>query len=1170
MNQFRIELAGRRYAIALTYSLTVALSAMLMIFASNAGAQVLYGTLTGNITDSSGAVVPSANVIALNTGTGASRTVTTNSDGIYTFENLQPGQYTLSVTVTGFAPHTAEGIKISPNQTTRVNSVLSVGTAVQQIQVTSGAAPLQTDKADVNYELASVVLTELPTTSSEGRSFQSLLKLVPGNSPPSEQNSSAGNPMRAQAINANGISWVANSTRVDGSTVAYPWLPYLISYVPAQDSIESVNIVTNSFTADQGTAGGSVTNVTIKSGTNHFHGSAWEYTSNNHFNANSYFTTTPSPKNLYNEYGGDLGGPIIKDKLFFFGDFDRTTRRQHISGFQTIPTPEMIVGDFSNIPGIAIFDPATGTIPNAANGTPVGRTTFPNNKIPTGRLDPATQKLLALLPAVNNCASPCTNPVNDYLGAGAFAYSLNKADVKINYVPNQKDQVFGRYSIAPYTINDPNALAGAGGGTFDGGQQGSSSGRVQNVGLGVSHVFTQNLVLDANAGFGRAHLGAEAQDINSNFGLDTLNIPGTNGPILFDGGQPAFIFSGSSAAGFGSGGGSSNSTFSSLGNPNSGSPFIFRDNQYVGNTNLSWNRGKHQMRFGGEYTHSAINHFQPQSTVNSNLTPRGSFIFSGGVTSAPGTNATLFNILADALLGLPQNYGKTVQTLNPNALRFSTFAFYAQDQWQLTPKLTVTFGARYEYYPFATRDHEGVFRFDPSLGRTNNVIAGGISGNPTDTGEQIGWGRIVPRAGLAYRISDKTVIRAGGGQTVDPENFRTLRDTYGAVTALNVTGTSAYNTANCLQAQDAQNYVGGCSQVGIPEIATPDFSSGFLTLPTNQSTNTVPKNFRRGYINTWNLAIQQDLGAGFIMNIGYVGTSAVRITASVNINAASAPGVGNAGRQLANITGGTADINSDQPFKGSNYNGLQTQLTRRVGKGIQTGLIYTWSKAIDYDDNGTYGTVFFQSPAYWNRNRGLAGYDRTNNLQWWTVSQSPFGRNGHYLTQGFAGKVLGGWTLDTSLSKVSGTPFTIMDSGTFLNSPGNTQVADQVKPSVAIGKIHARGNGSTTGLTPYFDTSAFSPVQTDAGAGPARFGTAGRNTLRGPGFFNLDAGVSRNFPIYNSLIFQLRAESFNVTNTPAFANPANNISSPTSFGYSTGLAANTTGRGVNLVGRINF
>ncbi len=1057
---------------------------------------------------------------AVNTGTGVSRSVTANSSGIYTVDNLQAGTYNVIVSSPNFATFKSQGVSVSPNEVTRVNASLAVKGVSQEVTVTGAPPLLQTDKADVNYDISTVQLAQIPTTSSEGRNFQALYKLVPGMSPPSEQNSAAGNPERAQGVNVNGMTWVNNNTRVDGASVAYPWLPYLIAYIPPQDAIGSVNVVTNSFTADQGTAGGAVINVTIKSGTNQFHGSAWEYNSENAYNANSFFNINKSPKNIYNEYGGDVGGPIIKNKLFFFADWDRITRRQLISGNQTIPTPQMASGDFTGLTvsgpnntqvPVQIYDPATGHV-NPATGAPdgTGRLTFAQEygsmKIPASRIDPAAAKMLALLPAVNNCSSsPCTNPANDYFGTGTAAYTLDKIDGKVNYNPNQNNSIFGRYSIAPDDISDPYTLGAAGGGTFDGGQAGNSTGRIQNVGLGFTHVFTPSLLLDMNAGWGRMRIGAQSPDETSNFGLDVLQIPGTNGPNPLQGGIPGFIFSGSSAAGFGSGGGSSSGTFSSIGNPNSGNPFLFRDSQSVGNAGLTWNRGKHSMRFGGEYTHSAMNHFQPQQTSNSNLTPRGSFIFTGGLTALSGASTNIYNLLADFLLGLPQNYGKTVQTLDPNALRWSTFAFYAQDQWQLTPKITLTYGARYEFYPFATRDHEGVFRYDPSLGRTNNIVIGGRGGNPTNTGEDVGWGMIVPRVGIAYRASDRTVIRAGGGMTVDPENFRTLRDTYGAVSALNPTGPNAFSNQNCLQAVDARNSLRGCPVVGIEPIATPNFSTGFLTLPTTGTTNTVPKHFRRGYIDSWNLAVEQEFGAGFTANIAYVGTSAVRQITALNINAAP-PGGGTNGGQLVATTGDIGTINSTFPFRGASYNALQAQLNRRVGKGVQTGLVYTWSKAIDYNDNSSYNGLFFAYPAYWNRNRALAGFDRTNNLQWWTVAQSPFGRDGSYFRSGIAGKLLGGWSLDTSLSKVSGTPFTVTDSGNNLNAPGNSQTADQIKPTVSIGRVQARGTASTSGLAPYFDTTAFASVPS------ARFGTSNRNEFRGPGFFDLDAGVARSFP----------------------------------------------------------
>jgi hypothetical protein len=1154
---------------------------LLILSATMARAQVLYGTISGNVTDSSGAVISNGSVTAVNVATGTSRTVTTNNQGIYLIQDLQPGTYTVTVNATGFASLKAIGVLVNPNQITRSDAQLNVGTNQQAIEVNSSSEPvLQTDKADVNTEINPVQLAELPTTSSYGRNFQSLYKLVPGFTPPAEQNSSGGNPMRAQASNANGVSWAANSTRVDGATVSYPWLPYLIAYVPPQDAIQSVNVVTNSFTADQGTAGGASINVTIKSGTNSFHGSAFEYNSINQYNARSYYQPVQNlpvrPKNIYNEWGGTIGGPIWKNKLFFFFDADRITRRSATSGSQTVPTPQLISGNFAGyLAGSTqaqIYDPTTGAVAGGAqNG--LGRQTFAATsgtglmQIPASRISSVAKKMLALLPAPNNCINNCLASIaNDYIGSAVVAYTMTKYDTKINYA-SEKNSIFGRYSIAPYTINDPPALGPANGSPFDGGNPGANLGRVQNVGLGFTHVFTPNLLLAMNAGYARQRLGGQGPDLGTNFGLDTLGIPGTNGPNPLQSGQPGFVFSAASASGFGGGASSSGSTaFSSIGNQNTASPYLFRDNQYVENANIAWNKGRHSMAFGGEHTHSAINHFQPQG---SNVaTPRGGFQFTGGLTTIGGVTPTIFNQLADFLLGLPQTYGKATQSLNPNAVRWSTFAFYAQDQWLATPKLTLTAGARYEYYPFATRDHLGVFRFDPSLGKTNNVVIGGRGGNPNDTGEQIGWGMIVPRLGVAYRVTDQTVVRAGFGMTVDPDNFRRFRETYGAVTNINLGGANSYTPADCLQAADGANSITGCgtvgnSTVGIPPVAQPDYSTGFLTLPTSASTETVPKIYRRGYIESWNLALQQDLPARFNMNLTYVGTHAVRADTSLNINAAP-PGGGNAGRLLASVTGSQVDLTSNTPFRSANYQGLQAQLIRRVGGGVNTGLIYTWSHAINYNDNSTYSGLLFAYPTYWDRNKGTAGFDRTNNLQWWTVAQSPFGKNGKWMTTGFGSKVLGGWELNTALSKLSGLPFTVTDAGTVLNAPGNTQVADLVKSTVTIRKTARSSTNNLTGQPTYFDTTAFASV-----TGAARFGTSSRNMVRGPGYFNLDASIVREFGIWENLKFQFRVESFNVTNTPAFANPNSNISGA-NFGYVTALAANSGGRSINLAGRITF
>jgi hypothetical protein len=309
--------------------------------------------------------------------------------------------------------------------------------------------------------------------------------------------------------------------------------------------------------------------------------------------------------------------------------------------------------------------------------------------------------------------------------------------------------------------------------------------------------------------------------------------------------------------------------------------------------------------------------------------------------------------------------------------------------------------------------------------------------------------------------------------------------------------------------------------------------------------------------------VQQDLMAGFNMNVTYVGTHAVRAVTSLNINAAPAGG-GNAGRLLSTTTGSQVDLTSNTPFRSASYHGLQAQLTRHAGRGVNTGLIYTWSHAINFNDNSTYSGLLFNYPAYWDRNKGTAGFDRTNNLQWWVVAESPFGKNGKWVTSGFAGKALGGWSLNTALSKLSGVPFTVTDAGTVLNAPGNTQVADLVKPNVSIGKTYRSGTNNVANLPPYFDTTAFAAVK-----GTPRLGTSSRNMLRGPGYFNLDASIVREFGIWENLRFQFRAEAFNLTNTPAFANPNSNVSGA-NFGKVTALAANTGGRTINLAGRITF
>lgn len=1112
-----------------------------------AHAQVLYGTMTGNVTDTSGGAVPHATVKATNAATGVVRETESNAEGIYLFTDLIPGTYTMDVTATGFSPYEVGGINLLPNTTVRENAFIKVGSVTEQVTVTTAPPVLQTESAQTDANLSTEQIALLPTTSSTGRNFQSLYKVIPGATPPAEAGSAAGNPQRAQVVNVNGISNNTNTTRIDGAIDAYPWQPAYVAYLPPTDGIESVNVVTGSFNAEQGAAGGSAINVTVKSGTNQFHGSTWEYNSIAQFNAQSWQNRTGvRQKNIYNEVGGVFGGPILRNKLFFFGDYNRVSVNKAINGTFSLPTGDMRAGRFAAT-GITIYDPTTGD----ANGN--GKTAFAGNQIPDARIAPAARKLLSLLPPTNTGAVGAL--VNNYFGSGVNAFVRQGADVKVTYVPTQKTSYFGHYSISPNNINDPQVFGtNPGGTTFDGGQPGVSSGRIQNVGIGTTHAFTSNLLVDANFGFTRQYLSSMSGDLAlGDYGSSSsgLNIPGTNynGQSLY-GGIPYFAFT----------------TYASLGNASPANPFLFRDNQYTGNVNASWIHGKHSFRFGSEYLHTAINHLQAGS--GSYASPRGTFVFGGGVTAPAGGSLTNVNSFADFLLGQSTNYQKGVQIFNPEALRLSTFGFFAQDTWQLTKDLTLNYGARYEYYPLPISDHFGTIYYDPALRssvtdtygthQVGTVVIGGRGGNPQHAGIDNHWGMFVPRFGLSYRANPKTVVRAGFGMTVDPDSLRGMLQAYPAAPTLSVTGVNSYVAATSINAglQTTAN------QVGIPAIPLPDITSGFVPLPANVSTYHMAKDFRRGYIYSYNLAVQRELPYQFTATVAYVGTQSIRQQTSVNINPA-APGGGNTGRLLNTTYGANtsnSDINEIMPFHGTNYNGLQTQLTRTSDKHGATGIVYTFSKAMDASDNGYGGGLTFSYPTVWNRDWALAGYDRKHNFQWWSTYVLPFGKGQSYLASGPAGYVIGGWSLSTILSRVSGTPMTISASSGLLNAPGNSQVAD------VVAGVNPILGTNTNGARQYLNPAAFKDVSTATGVTTPRFGTSGRDAVRGPGLFNLDASLKRSFPIRESLKLELAAEAFDVTNTPQFANPAANISA-SGFGTITSSNVNRTMR---LSGRITF
>lgn len=1212
-----------------------ALVLLLLAFPAAGFAQVLYGSLTGNVTDPSGAAVASAEIEALNVNTGVTYKATSDSNGIYRFVALLPGAYKITFTGLGFAKTVHENVPVSVNTVQRVDAQLTVAKINESVTVTAETPLLQTDKSDVHTDITATQISSLPLSSSQGRNFQSLYKLIPGAGLPTEANSSAGNPQRAISTNVNGQSIQTNNTRVDGATISYPWLPQNIAYVPPADAIETVNVVTNSFDAEQGTAGGASFNVQVKSGTNNFHGSLHEFHSDNLLKTKNYFfaenvidpftqqtVKQRKPQNVQNQFGGTIGGPVVKDKLFFFGDYERTLQRtvgtstQSVFGDVNSASPgywqKVRGGDFSGLATI-IYDPATGN-PDGSGRSQISCNGVLNVICPN-RLDSAATKFMARVPAPNVVTA---NGLSNYFAAKPVQFTRDTFDVKVNYIPGQKSTVFGRYSFSKTNVLDPSTLGAAGGGAIGGGSAGAAHGRIQSVGLGATYAFTSNLLMDWNFGYTRQNLNAQNADLaQGKVGLDELGIPGTNGPTFLEGGIPAITFT----------------SYSSLGNPDTGNPFLFRDNQFVTNANLNWTKGKHGFRFGMEVNVDQINHFQPQGGTFG--TARGSLQFSGNATVGPtpaqvaaGTavNPDLYNSLASFLLGYASQIGKATQTVNPISVRWKTWAAYARDQFQVTPKFTINYGLRWEYYPAAySNGGRGVRFFDanPASPNYGKLVIGGMNGVPQDDGMDVGHGLFLPRVGLSYRLSEKTVVRAGYGMSADPNNWRFFRNNFPNIIATSIFGNNGYpgltptspttyipaacttgsqDTGIC--AHPLPSYPG--LQVGVPAIPASLVQSfagqAVLTLPNTVGTNTISNPFDRGYINSLNLTLQRDF-LGFIGEVGYVGARAIRPLALVQLNtgtigggqdtapfnillgqttgsngtvaAPCATAINTPANPFARCRSGLG-IGAYTPFKNSYYDSLQTKLTRRLGGGSQVGVVYTFGKAISYSDDEELQSLQFSLPAFYAKNKGPARFDRTHNLQIYGLYELPFGNGKRWANTGLAKSLAGGWQLNWVFSKLSGHPFTVL-----ANNPNNT-VGSTSNSANLIGPVrilgNTRGGGGSCGNLPggqpdlscrYFDTTAFASPATNA------FGNTNRNFLRGPGYTNLDMSVFRNFKITERFTFQFRGEAFSVTNTPHFNTFGDNFMNTANIstaGSQFGVITQTLGGrlGTNLGGERNF
>jgi Carboxypeptidase regulatory-like domain/TonB dependent receptor len=1069
-------------------SLTFLFVLLLFGLTAPATAQVLYGSIVGNVTDETRGALPGATVTITSNETGASRDVVSDSSGRYSFAAVQPGTYQVTVKVDGFRTFTRRDVAVTLNSVARVDVALQVGQLSESVTVSAERPLLQTDRAEVRSELKATELVNLPV--SINRNYQYLFRVLPGFTPPAEAHSVPSNPSRALVFNVNGASRSSNNIRIDGVSTTNIWLPHVAAYVPALESLETVNVVTNSFDAEQGLAGGSAINAQIKSGTNNFHGSAFEYHTNEGLRTQNYFAPPGTKKGdwLYNQYGGTLGGPVIHNKLFFFASYEGTRDKQQLTRTTSVPTAAVRSGDLS-VSSLPIYDPFTGN----PNGT--GRTQFAGNIIPADRIDATARQLLALLPLPN-----LPGETNNYFATAPFVLNRWTLDTKMNWTASSKLNLFGRFSVLDFfTENGTNFGDALQGQALGSSNPGTGFGNTYNVSGGATYTLSPSLIVDAHLGFVRMNSNVAQSDIGSNKGLDLLRLPGTNGPKAYEGGIPLFDLD----------------TYADLGTVETFMPYYRSDDQYQTVANVNWIKGRHNIRAGTDIYYQALNHTQPEISGGDSFGARGGFRFQQGTTQLQGgPNGNFYNAFAAFLLGAPNRVGR-LKLVEPYTTRNWQYSLYVRDQWQASSRVTVSYGTRWEYFPVPTRASRGLERYNVN---TNQMMIGGVGSVPKDLGVKVSKTLFAPRLGLTFRPVDGTVLRAGFGITNDPYSLaRPLRTNHPAVLNL------------LLDSSNSFSFVSRTSE-GIPLIPDPDLSGGIVSVPSPITVFTLPDKFNRGHIRSWNVAVQKELKWGFAAEAAYVGTRQIDQLGFIELNW-SPIGGGQLGRQLNRQFGRTGQTRLIAPIGDSQYDALQARLDRRFANGFQMGVSYTLSKSTGISGNpNSDGALRINIPEYYDLNKSLSDFDRTHNLNITSIIELPFGPHRRWLNDGgVLSQIIGGWQMNHILSFYSGTPFSVTASGTSLNAPENDQRADQVKSDVQI-------LGGIGPNNPYFDPLAFAPVT------EARFGTAPFNVLRGPGVASWDLGIFRQVDLPNGVNVQLRVEAFNVTNRPRFSNPNGDVS----------------------------
>jgi len=1070
-------------------AMAFALAAVVLI-PSLAHSQVLYGTIVGRVTDPQQAALPGVTITATNTGTLLKLETVTDATGDYTFRNVPPGIYDLTISLTGFKELRQTGLSVSAGNPKRVNITLELGGVKETITVVAATTLIKTEKADLSTELTAKAVTTLPL--NQYRNYQSLLNLVPGATPTMFQNAEIDTPGRSLRTFVNGIQPNANTTRVDGAVSVNLWLPHHAGYIQPAETVDTVNIATNNFDADTGMAAGAAQTVVTKSGTNEFRGSAFWFYNGDSLNSNSYYNNyyylAKSPLNRQT-YGGTLGGPIKKNKLFFFGSWEHFRDRRGGNYTYGVPTDKMRNGDFTEVAAayssFKLYNPYTGT-----GG--VGREQFSNYTIPGNLISPIATATLDYYPRVNSPADLNSNGLyDDYVTPREVQVDRDNYDVKITYQRAASHSIWGKFSMLRANVTDNFNLG------WDNGSTGDT--KVYVGAAGHTWTLSPTLVLDGNFGYYRQDQVVTGPDFGENLGIQ-LGIPGVNDPNdIRASGLPTF------ANGY------------TIGGTPSWMPLYRKEINYSFSSALTKVFTKHEVRAGVDIIKFDLDHRQAEF---GDYGLKGGFSFSNNTTGATGYISPGWNNFASFLMGLPNYYSKDTQTENMTTQEWQT-AFYVRDRWRANEKLTVNLGLRLEYYPLMSRATHGIERLDYN---TYIVSIGGLGGVPQDVGIKMKTWYWVPRLGASYRIDDKDVIRGGYGLTYNPLAWsRPMR------------GSFPYDIANNAT---AENYMWATTLAnGIPTVAIPDYNAGPVKLPAGvfmrspnpgQNCGTFPttgdplpcEGLDRAKIQQWNIAFERKLPMNVAVEVAYVGTRTDGGYADWNLNYGE-PGKGNAARKFYTQAGTTA-ISDWAARTKTRYHGLQVAIDRPFRQGFMLKGAYTYSVARNMTDEDGWVGLTWNHPMVYDRNYSYASFDRRHVFQMGFAYELPFLKE----STTTAADILGGWQLNGVFAYYTGTPFTI--GGT--NTPLNCAACGSVN-------INVQGDPQPLGTislsTPWYDPTLFSqPTGLDANG----FGTSARNQFRRPPVWNLDLSLFKGFQV-GRVRPELRIEMTNMLNHTNWGSP---------------------------------